>query len=130
TPCLTGSADFEISLSEVLSRWNVDASPAYVKGIWTQIVPDQEILGVVASLRSTGVAVALATNQHAYRADFMARKLGYLSSFDHLLFSCELGSAKPSAEYFFAALARVGFEPREALFIDDHEANVLAARGC
>src|SRR5690606_24475465 len=70
-PCLTGSAEFETSLSEVLGRWNVDASAADAMSIWTRIVPDQDILGIVASVRSAGVSVALATNQQAYRADFM-----------------------------------------------------------
>lgn len=85
---------------------------------------------IVTSLRSTGVVVALATNQQAYRAAFMAHQLRYRSLFDHLLFSCELGHTKPSNEYFLAALASVHFDPNEALFIDDHKANVVAAGGC
>jgi putative hydrolase of the HAD superfamily len=129
-PCLTGSLDFEISLSEVLGRWGADASPADAISIWTQIEPREDILGIVASVKSAGVPVALATNQQAYRAEFMAKQLKYASLFDHLFFSCELGYSKPNADYFSTALALVGFEPSEALFIDDHEANVVAARSC
>jgi beta-phosphoglucomutase-like phosphatase (HAD superfamily) len=38
--------------------------------------------------------------------------------------------SKPSAEYFSSALARIAIDPSKALFIDDHEANVAAARDC
>jgi FMN phosphatase YigB (HAD superfamily) len=56
--------------------------------------------------------------------------LGYRAYFDHLLYSCELGFTKPSAEYFSSALAKIAIEPSEVLFIDDHEANVSAAGSC
>lgn len=129
-PCLAGSADFEASLAEVLARWRIEVSLAEALRIWAQITPAADVLAMVPSLRAAGTAVALATNQQAYRATFMATQLEYASLFDHLLFSCELGCAKPSAEYFSAALANVSCEPGEALFIDDHASNIEAARGC
>ncbi len=127
-PCLAGYCTFEVALAEVLAKWGSDAPLTDAISIWTQIEPDPDILNVATSLRSTGVVVALATNQQAYRAAFMSQQLGYRSLFDHLLFSCDLGHVKPSPEYFSAALAYAHFEPNEALFIDDHKANVEAAR--
>ena len=75
-------------------------------------------------------ATELATNQQAYRAEYMPSSLGYARYFDHLLYSCEIGYSKPSIEYFSAATARVGIEPSRTLFIDDNETNVAAARDC
>jgi HAD superfamily hydrolase (TIGR01509 family) len=97
---------------------------------WTDIEPATDILDLVHSLRLSGMSVSLATNQQAHRANFMTNSLGYWAYFDHLLYSCELGHSKPSVEYFSSALAKIEKEPSEVLFIDDHEANVSAARSC
>jgi len=49
--------------------------------------------------------------------------------FDLLVFSGEEGVQKPDPEIFRRALARLGAAPGEAVFVDDVEANVEAARG-
>jgi putative hydrolase of the HAD superfamily len=54
--------------------------------------------------------------------------LGLASSFDGIAYSAALGHRKPSREYFAAATAKVGVDPRDIVFIDDNEANVDAAR--
>jgi putative hydrolase of the HAD superfamily len=128
--CLTGTADFAPGLGQVLIKWQSRVSVEVALRIWTQIEPAADILALVGSLRASGVTVSLATNQQAHRANFMTNSLSYAAHFDHLLYSCELGHAKPSAAYFASALARVMIDPSKALFIDDHEANVSAARRC
>jgi beta-phosphoglucomutase-like phosphatase (HAD superfamily) len=95
-----------------------------------RIEPAADILDLIRSLRSSGVSVSLATNQQAHRANFMTNSLGYRTHFDHLLYSCELRFSKPSVEYFSSALATIAMDPSEVLFINDHEANVSAARSC
>lgn len=127
-PCLTGAADFEVALAEVLSRWQSKVQLADALRTWTLIEPAKDVLATVARLRSAGVVVALATNQQSHRAGFMTNTLGYDAHFDHLLYSCELGYAKPNPAYFSAALAKIGRLPSDVLFIDDHEVNVAAAR--
>jgi putative hydrolase of the HAD superfamily len=128
-PCLTGAADFEVALAEVLNRWQSNVKLADALRVWTLIEPAKDVLATVGRLRSAGVVVALATNQQSHRAAFMTGALGYDGHFDHLLYSCELGYAKPNPEYFSAALAKLGMLPSDVLFIDDHEVNVAAARG-
>ena len=127
-PSLEGRADFEPALAAVLRQWRSSAPVADALRIWTQIEPSADTLGVVRALRSAGVTVALATNQQAHRANHMTNALRYAEHFDHLLYSCELGHAKPSPGFFSSALARTATEPARALFIDDDEANVMAAR--
>jgi putative hydrolase of the HAD superfamily len=129
-PCLTGAADFEAALAQVLRKFQSSVSVEVALRAWTDIEPAADILDLVRSLRSSGVSVSLATNQQAHRANFMTNSLGYRTHFDHLLYSCELGFSKPSVEYFSSALAKIAKEPSEVLFIDDHEANVSAARSC
>jgi putative hydrolase of the HAD superfamily len=129
-PCLTGGTDFKQALAGVLKRWRSSMPIEDALRVWTQIEPSSEMLALARGLRSSGVAVALATNQQAHRAHFMTNALGYAEHFDHLLYSCELGHSKPSPEYFASALAKIIIDPAQALFIDDHETNVSAARQC
>lgn len=129
-PCLVGEADFESVLAEILLRWRSSVSLNDALLTWTQLEPSPEVLDLVRALRSAGTTVALATNQQSYRANFMSNSLGYSEQFDHLLYSCELGHRKPSKEYFSSGLDWLMIDPTQALFIDDHDANVLAAREC
>lgn len=129
-PCLTGAAEFAPALAAVLEQWRSGTPVADALRIWTHIEPSPEMLNLVGELRDSGTVVALATNQQSHRARFMSNDLDYGAYFDHLLYSCDLGHAKPSPEYFSTALKRVGIDPSEALFLDDHAANVSAARGC
>lgn len=127
-PCFTGELDFRAALGEVLARWgNADAVDEALE-VWTQIEPEPQILEVIARLRASDVRVALASNQQRIRAKFMSERLGYADRFDDLLYSCVLGHAKPSAEYFEQALARLDLPGDAVLFLDDRENNVAAAR--
>jgi putative hydrolase of the HAD superfamily len=129
-PCLTGAADFEAALGQVLRKWQSTVSVEAAMRVWNEIEPATDILDLVHSLRSSGMSVSLATNQQAHRANFMTNSLGYRAYFDHLLYSCELGFTKPRVEYFSSALAKIAMDPSEVLFIDDHEVNVSAATSC
>jgi hypothetical protein len=48
--------------------------------------------------------------------------------FDHVLFSHQMGSMKPSRECFDDAVRTIGCEPGEIVFLDDSQTNVDAAR--
>jgi putative hydrolase of the HAD superfamily len=127
-PCLAGTADFASALDEVLRRWGSGCHVEDALAIWRQIEPAQGLLDVVRQLRKSGFLVALATNQHAYRAEFMSEQLGYASEFDHEFYSCRIGHAKPSGEFFLHALDRLGLRGHEVLLIDDKEPNIRGAR--
>jgi putative hydrolase of the HAD superfamily len=47
---------------------------------------------------------------------------------DALVLSCEVGVAKPDEGIYTVALDRAGVAPSEAIFVDDIEVNVAAAR--
>ena len=127
-PCVAGGADFAPALAVVLERWGCVLPVTQVLHMWSQIDPDPEALELVAALRRAGITVGLATNQQSYRAAYMSTGLGYAARFDHLFYSCELGASKPSHGFFQTALRRLARRPEEVLFVDDNEANVVAAR--
>jgi len=126
--CLTGRTEFTPLLAGVLERWKCDAPVSAALRALTLIEPDDAILALVQRVRSRGFRVGLATNQQPHRARYMLRELGYAEAFDHDFCSCHLGHAKPSETYFGEILKRLDSPPRAVLFLDDHDANVAAAR--
>jgi putative hydrolase of the HAD superfamily len=52
----------------------------------------------------------------------------WIQRFDVLVWSYQLGIAKPDAEIYRHTLERLGTQPEETLFIDDKRENVEAAR--
>jgi putative hydrolase of the HAD superfamily len=127
-PCFTGAVDFRPGLADVLARWGNIGTVDEALAIWTRIEPDPEMLDVVARLRARDVRVGLASNQQKLRAQYMSETLDYASRFDHLLYSCVLGHAKPNPQYFEQALMHLQLPGSAVLFFDDREANVAAAR--
>ncbi|HUN24515.1 MAG TPA: HAD family phosphatase [Anaerolineales bacterium] len=55
-------------------------------------------------------------------------ELGVLDCFDDVVFSAEVGFAKPDPRIYTLALSRLACQPRQALFIDDFEHNLAPAR--
>ena len=127
-PALTGLRDFESDMRGFLAGYGLDARIADVLAIWTAIEMDAAMHAEVARLREAGVICCLATNQQPYRGRHMSETMGYRDLFDHEFYSHALGVAKPDPDYFHAIAGKLALKPREILFIDDHEANVLGAR--
>ena len=127
-PTMDGSVDFEPRLAAVLDRWQVITPVTEVLPIWQQLAVDPSMLAAAEQLSDAGLICALATNQHAARAAYMRRELGYQRWFDPCFYSCEIGLAKPDPAYFRFALDRLGLPAAEVLFIDDLPVNVDGAR--
>ncbi|HEX6683292.1 MAG TPA: HAD-IA family hydrolase [Candidatus Limnocylindrales bacterium] len=88
---------------------------------------DHEVLAFVREVRAAGRPVGLATNATSDLRDDLARfDLG--QEFDAVISSAELGSHKPSKEFFVAACAAVGTPAEKVLFVDDTDRNVQGAR--
>lgn len=54
---------------------------------------------------------------------------GFEAITDHIVYSHEVGMAKPDPAVYELTTRRLGVDPSEVLFLDDVEANVVAARG-
>jgi len=53
---------------------------------------------------------------------------GYMDFIDDLVYSHEVGLAKPDPRIYLLSCERLGVQPSEAVFIDNHEPFVQAAR--
>jgi HAD superfamily hydrolase (TIGR01509 family) len=81
---------------------------------------------LVASLRKKGYRVFLFSNTSPPHVRFLKRT-GWDRLFDGVLYSCELGSVKPTSTAYARALARIGAAPSQVVFVDDKERNVRGA---
>ena len=77
------------------------------------------------AMKARGLATGVLSNTEIPAvAHFNSR--GY-DCFDHLVFSCECGFAKPEPAIYEHALSLAGASPGECMFIDDKPENVEAA---
>lgn len=79
-------------------------------------------------LRQRGLKTAVLSNMPRDHSQYLSRDAKWLRAFNHLCFSSELKSAKPDAAIYRACLEGLHVSPTQALFIDDHDPHVRAAR--
>ena len=72
--------------------------------------PTEEVLAWIDSLKNAGIAVAIASNNHAPRVELFNKKIGVFAT-------CE--SKKPSARAVKAACEHFGIKPCEVAVIGD-----------
>lgn len=86
-----------------------------------------EMLPVIDAVK-VELRQAAFTNNAKHMMDAMPSRFPEVTErLDPLIFSCELKLAKPDPEAFEAALAVLGDEPEDVVFIDDNTANVATA---
>ncbi len=81
---------------------------------------------VIESLRSRGIALALATRNCRQAWEIVAERFSL--AFDAVV-TREDAQPKPSPEQFLLALKLLGVSPEHALAVGDHAFDYLAARG-
>ncbi|HEY3687921.1 MAG TPA: HAD family phosphatase [Streptosporangiaceae bacterium] len=129
TTVLVGAVDEDTWWRRVAARLDAPAAlvdalraDAAARETWNEPLLDR-IAAVHGPLRTAVVSNAWP----GVRARADAR--GLAGFMDAIVLSCEFGAAKPDAAIYRHALDRLGVEPSAALFVDDTEANVAAARG-
>jgi len=81
---------------------------------------------LLKDLAAAGYRLGLLSNAPADFAEVMAEQ-PVAGFFEHLAFSCYLGSVKPEPECYRAVLAMLGARPADVVFIDDRPENVAGA---
>lgn len=83
-------------------------------------------VALIEDLAAAGQPLAMLSNAPDELAEAISR-LPVAAHFGHLIFSCQLKSAKPDPECYSRALARIGAMADEVIFLDDRGENVAAA---
>jgi len=102
---------------EELSLWDAR--------MWTR--GDPAMLDWQLAIKQRGLLTAIVSNMGDSVHEHMVRELRWLSRFDVLVWSYQLGTAKPDPVIYRFALEKLRTQPAETLFIDDKAENVDAA---
>ena len=111
-------------LEQVWPQLHCDAKPDDLIAYWLKMDSrtDPETLAHVAVWREAGGKAFLGTVQEHMRARYLMEELGLNRWFDGMLYSAELGAAKPDAEFFTRAQAKLPVsDPTEVIFLDDQQ---------
>jgi putative hydrolase of the HAD superfamily len=118
--------EFERQLAAELTH--LDGRPVSADGLLARMFAASALqtamLELVRSLRRAGLRTALLSN--SWGNDDYPRHL-FPELFDVVVISSEVGMRKPEERIFRHAASLLGLEPRECVFIDDVQANVIAA---
>lgn len=119
---------FEATLAALLI--GLDGQPVAADGLLKRMFAasalQAEMLDLIRELRGRGVLTGLLSNSWGAR-DGYPRHL-FPDLFDDVVISAEVGMRKPEERIFALAVARLGVSPHEAVFVDDVEGNITAAR--
>ena len=99
----------------------VDAVPA-------SLTPIAASVGLLQRLRQPGRPMFYLSNMPAPYADHLEREHDFVRGFNDGVFSARVQLIKPEVEIFDLSARRFGVAPAELIFLDDHPANVAAAR--
>jgi epoxide hydrolase-like predicted phosphatase len=115
--------------ADVGRRLELDAGrlEEFRRAFWAGDRLDEELIALIRYLRDTGYRTALLSNNPASLGQ-RVQELGIGAAFDVVVISgCE-GLMKPDPEIFERTLARVGVPAEQAVFMDDSQVHVAAAR--
>lgn len=94
--------------------------------MWSSTSPD--MMEWVDRLNESELTTAVLSNMQHDMAAYARKHFPWFAHLDYQILSCELRLIKPDPAIFHETVRRVGVRPEEALFVDDKEANVNAAR--
>ncbi len=94
---------------------------------WCDVEP--RMVALIEELAGRGTTMGLLSNIITdLLPRFEAKHGGWLRHFESLTYSCRIGVAKPDPRAYRLCAQALGIAPSEALFFDDNERNVAAAR--
>ena len=114
----SGSVELDWDLIDRLRQWDVE--------MWTDL--DRDMTEWLGRVQASGLKTAVLSNMHPDMASHARRSFLWLQRLDHVTLSCEVRLIKPERAIYEQCLEGLALPPDEALFIDDREVNVLAAK--
>ncbi len=127
----------EITFVDALTQIKADAEAAGMRfdtgemfsGMVVDDIDRAVVIDAVLAVRARGLLTAIVTNNIREYGDAWRSRLAIDELFDLVVDSCEEGVRKPDPTIFRTALERLGVtDPSRAIFLDDFEGNLLAAR--
>jgi putative hydrolase of the HAD superfamily len=123
-----------IGADEVVHRisartgWPLGDVAAVVRAVPDELMPVPGTVALIGELREAGHRLHFLSNMPEPFAEHLSRAYPLAEWFESGLFSGQVKHIKPGAEIFAMAEQRFEARPEELLFLDDHPANIDAAR--
>ncbi len=125
-PLMTDSVDREREFfRRTLLSWDSDLSDeqlAALTALWQRRLADSRVfddVGETLDRLASSHRLGLISNLTPHAHDIFTSRFKLEDRFEHCLYSCREGVAKPDAAIFSRALARFGVEPGDAVFAGD-----------
>jgi len=120
--------EFESTLASLLV--GIDGTPVVADGLLKRMfaasVLQDEMLELIRELRQRRIRTSLLSNSWGARDGYPRHLFDEL--FDDVVISGEVAMRKPEERIFQLALTRLGLSAAECVFVDDVEANIIAAQ--
>jgi putative hydrolase of the HAD superfamily len=94
---------------------------------WSGDRRDDALVAFIRSLRPA-FKTGILSNAWSDGRQIIGERFGLADAVDDLMVSAEIRIAKPDRRIFELALARLGVQPAEAIFVDDFARNIEGAR--
>jgi putative hydrolase of the HAD superfamily len=101
---------------------------AVIAAIPAHLEPLAGTVALMQELHQAGRPLFYLSNMPRTYAEHLERSHAFFAWFRSGIFSSRVGLIKPQAEIFALAQQHFGIDPRRSVFIDDHPANIEAAR--
>lgn len=124
-----GLADAATTARRIAERTGLTLAEttAVMGAIPIALTPMEDSVALLRRLRAAGNRLYFLSNMPEPYAEHLRREHDFIKLFDDGLFSWELRLAKPDPAIFRAALKRFELTADQAIFTDDHLANVEAS---
>jgi len=116
------AADAGFPLNDELRRTLIEQDSR----MWGNL--NQPMVDWAQKLLASGMRVGVLSNMGDATRDHLLREHAWLRTFHHLTWSCELLIAKPDPAIYQHTLDKLGVTADEAIFIDDIQRNIDAAK--
>lgn len=126
---LTGQTDETAFLNAVREKTGLRQKNHEIKdAILKRFVIRPEMLGIVDTIRSRGIIVAILSDQTEW-LDVLDNTFHFYRHFDYVFNSYRVHKSKRESAIFRDICSALEIDPDEALFVDDNESNIKRAAG-
>ncbi len=121
-------SDVQKGIGEIMS-WSVEQVEAYMADIWKEYLGtlNVELAAYFRALRPR-YKTAIISNSFVGAREKEAARYHFDEMCDSIIYSHEVGFAKPDPRIYQLACQRLAVQPAEALFLDDRDAAVTGAQ--
>lgn len=126
--CIKGKSCTKTELAKYISSWGYEKNIDEFIATWhdTEKEIEPKVQQLILSLKNN-YKVVLATNQEELRKNYIKKDPLIINMFDHMFFSCDIGSIKPEKEFYSFITSNLGLNASDIIFFDDTPKHVKAA---